>query len=368
MTQSRLYKPKRVEKSPKAPRQSNMELLRIVAMLMVVAHHFVRYANPPLDAYPLGVRWLFFFVLETGGEVGVAVFLGISLWFLTQRNLTVHEVRRHLIKTEAVLLSYSMPLFFVSKFALHCDGPQYFFLRSLFPTISSLWWFMTTYAVLLLFLPFLLHGLHSLGRHMHAQLVYVVVVVVGTLPMLSFASLPVSSLTAFFALAVVVSYVRWYPSPVLERPGMGWALFIGSLALGVGLGVLVKLFPMSISNNDPMRWEWSPGGVLVMGEALGLLLVFARLRIQSRAINFVAPSTVGVYLLHEHPVIKGVLWDSWLPFGATYASPFWLPRTVAVVVGVFAACVGVDLVRRGVFWLATYVRHMVSLRKGLRKG
>lgn len=340
----------------KGVRQSNYELLRILAMLMVVAHHFVRNAEPSLETYPFGIKWLLFFVMEAGGEVGVDVFLGISLWFLTTRDVTTEMVRRQLVKTEAVLLSYSVPLFFVSRLLLHEEEPRYFFMASVFPTISSMWWFMTAYAFLLVFLPFLLKGLRALGQRMHAQLVYVTIVVVGALPMVTFSVLPVSALTSFFALAIVVSYLRWYPSKVMERPGAGWLLLVGSLVVGVGLGVLVKLLPQSIANNDPMRWMWSPSSPFVMGEAIGLLLVFGRLQIQSRAVNFVAKSTVGVYLLHEHPVIRGLLWRSWTPFGEVYASPHWLPLAIAVVLGVYAACTGIDCVRRAISFAVGAIR------------
>ncbi len=331
----------------KRKRQSNFELLRIVAMLMVVAHHFVRYAVPTLDAYSLDGRWLFFFVLESGGEVGVDVFLGISLWFLTARDLSLRTVRGHLLKTEAILLSYSIPICVLSRF--HVAGLKpYSILRSCFPLVSSLWWFMTSYAFVLLMLPFLLKGLRALGQRMHAELVYLVVACVFALPMLPFSGLPFTALTSFFCLAIIIAYIRWYPNPLLEKPHAGWMLLLVSFVVNIGLGVLIKLGSADSPGSDSMRWLWYPGSLAVVGEALGLIVVFRRVRVQSRAINFVAQSTVGVYLLHEHPAIKAVLWRV-VPFSSVYASSLWLLLAVMVVVGIYGGCTGVDMMRRALF-------------------
>lgn len=346
-------------------RQSNFELLRIVAMLMVVAHHFVRYAEPPLEAYPFDGRWLFFYMLDSGGEVGVDVFLGISLWFLSARDLSMHTVRRHLIKTEAILLSYSIPLYLIFRGDAQ-RVPTYYALSSLFPLTSSLWWFMTSYAFLLLMLPFLLRGLRALGQRMHAELVYLVIASAFALPMLPFAALPFSGLTAFFCLAIVIAYLRWYPNPLTSRREAGWILLLASFLVNVGLGVMVKLDPSSLTNNDPMRWQWYPGSLTVVGEALGLILLFGRMSVQSRTINFVARSTVGVYLLHEHPLVKGLIWKA-CPFKAVFESSWWLPRTVAVVVGVFVACAAVDMMRRLVFLGAAHLRNAFQRSPSLGK-
>ena len=342
--------------SKQRARQSNMELLRIVAMLMIVAHHMVRYANPSLDTYPVSVRWVYFFALESLGEVGVDVFLIISLWFLTARPLAMRTVRTHLLKTEAIMLFYSIPLFFVAKSTLGSDVPEYFALRSLFPLVSGLWWYMTAYALVLLFLPFLVRGLRALGQRMHAQLAYLATVCFGALPMVTFARIPLDALRSFMCLAVVVTYLRWYGLGRWNRRRVGRTLLCVSFVLSVGFGVLVRLDPSSIINNDPMRWSWSPSSLFVMGESIGLFLVFQSLHIQSRVVNALARSTVGVYLIHEHPGVKVLLWHDLAPFADVFGSPLWLPLSLAVTGGVFCVCLGIDLVRRLVFHCVERIR------------
>lgn len=57
-------------------RESNFELLRIVAMVMIVMHHFFFFNEFPLYAQPRGRKGLFILTfLGTEGRVGVDLFL-----------------------------------------------------------------------------------------------------------------------------------------------------------------------------------------------------------------------------------------------------------------------------------------------------
>lgn len=49
-----------VTKSVNQPRKSGFELLRIVAVVLIVAHHLVCHSGYPLFAEPLSVRRLFY--------------------------------------------------------------------------------------------------------------------------------------------------------------------------------------------------------------------------------------------------------------------------------------------------------------------
>lgn len=81
--------------SPQNVRQSNFELLRIVAMLMIVAHHLAVHgvqhchdAELAYKAYNAGnaVNRIFASVLIPGGGAGVALFFMITGFFLCRKE------------------------------------------------------------------------------------------------------------------------------------------------------------------------------------------------------------------------------------------------------------------------------------------
>ncbi len=64
------------------PRQSNIELLRIIAMLIIIAHHFAVHSGFEFsnDAVTVNRLWIQF--IQIGGKTGVNVFVLISGYFL----------------------------------------------------------------------------------------------------------------------------------------------------------------------------------------------------------------------------------------------------------------------------------------------
>ena len=88
-------------------RQSNIELLRIVAMLMIIAHHFSVHGNFDLRNMLVGNNiWLQF--LATGGKIGVNIFVMISGYFLiSSKNIETKKV----LKLLAQILFYSVIIF-----------------------------------------------------------------------------------------------------------------------------------------------------------------------------------------------------------------------------------------------------------------
>lgn len=67
-------------------RNSSIELLRILAMLMVVGHHYCLFAID-LNRMPLSLsKAILGTFVASGGKVGVVLFFAISAWFLTDRG------------------------------------------------------------------------------------------------------------------------------------------------------------------------------------------------------------------------------------------------------------------------------------------
>ncbi len=63
-------------------RQSSIELLRIIAMILIVAHHFEIHGGfaYPQDAVSVNRIWMQF--ISSGGKVGVNIFVLLSGYFL----------------------------------------------------------------------------------------------------------------------------------------------------------------------------------------------------------------------------------------------------------------------------------------------
>lgn len=133
-------------------RSSNFELLRILAMLMIVAHHFSIHSGFSMKIPPLYFNTLFLQFLQFGGKIGVNVFVLISGYFLINTdNIKLKKV----IKLWCQIFFYSFIIYLI--FTL--TGYQKFnitsFIKSIMPIIYSQYWFASSYFILYLFVPYI---------------------------------------------------------------------------------------------------------------------------------------------------------------------------------------------------------------------
>ena len=72
-------------------RNSSIELLRIIAMFMILAHHFIVHNDYDMLKLPLGPERIFFQLVMAGdGKVGVVIFFSISAWFFLDKEQTIN--------------------------------------------------------------------------------------------------------------------------------------------------------------------------------------------------------------------------------------------------------------------------------------
>lgn len=100
--------------STKKQRQSSIELLRILTMVMIVAHHFSVHGNFdfPINTITINRLWIQF--IQIGGKIGVDVFVLISGYFL----ITSSSVKpNRIIKIWLQMFTYSILIYI---FVLPC--------------------------------------------------------------------------------------------------------------------------------------------------------------------------------------------------------------------------------------------------------
>lgn len=80
----------------KKPRSSNLELFRIVCMLLIVAHHYVVCSRltsegGPLSSGSFSQNTLFLRLFGMWGKVGINCFLMITGYFMCKSQITIRK-------------------------------------------------------------------------------------------------------------------------------------------------------------------------------------------------------------------------------------------------------------------------------------
>lgn len=332
---------KTLTKSP--TRNSTVELLRILAMGMIVLSHICCHSGFDRTYSLLTVNRLF---VQFGylGNLGVVLFLLISGYFLCESTFRIRSLSRLL----AQVWFYSIALFLICRFGFDYSDSGEGLLRVFFPTIWNEYWFFTAYVVLLLLTPFLNLLLHTLTREQYRTLLGILVLLWVLIPTLTKQQMYASEIPQFLLFYLLGAYMRRFPDNPFQKRALRWSAFLGAFALLYGLtvvlGYLERYTPEAFGAS--LRF-YDRNSVLILTAALGLfsLAVYGR-PFTNRFVNAVSGCTLGVYLIHDNPAIRELLWKRWLNWGAYFTSGSFIPRLVLSVLLVYIVCTAIEYLRQ----------------------
>lgn len=340
-------------------RESGIELLRIVAMILIVSHHMVYHNVFPVMAQTISARRLFLQqFMCVPGKVGVALFFMISAWFMADREPTLKKVLRKMWILERELLFWSL---LICMFQI-ANNPNSItldtILDALFPMSRNLWWYATSYAVFLLLSPFLFQGLRAIGKHGHFQCCLAMIFVWGVLYSIPGANTNLANVVAFIYVFVLISYYKWHMKPVNTKTA--WLMFLsGALFsllwnISITIGLQGRYFESEIL--AMFEREWTIPLLLI---SFGLFLIFQKMHFQSVVINRCAAATFGVYLITDHVYIRNLLWTHYFDLSRIYYSHSCLGVCIIfcfIVLGVFVMAMMLDMLR-SIFFKLTIDRN-----------
>ena len=340
-------------------RQSNIELLRILCMLMVMILHFNNQcANPDLLGFPneLTSQYTWGFLIECFCIVAVNCFVLISGYFGI--NLKVSSVLRLYLQCFFIgLLSY---LLYVALTPATIEIKP--LLGRLLAFTHNHWWFVISYLCLMLVSPFLNAAIENISpkKLLLCTILYgVIVIYFGWYKHLESTNSGYS-FVSFVFLYLIGRYIGKYVS--LEwikrkRWSFGLGYIFGSLLL---FGLVMLSYCLKL--NIPSVFQYDHP--LVILNASCLLLFFLGFSFNSRTVNRFASSVFAAYLLQEstylgHRVIYPVVakWFANTP-------PCWGMRLFVVCIIFLIVSVLVDkfleLVSKPILMLGDKVIRIIS--------
>ena len=155
----------------KPGRQANFELLRIIAMFMVVILHWNTNSGLLLDVgSPVTGAGVWSLVTESVCIVAVNVYVLISGYFLSSCTFSFRRVAQVLVQTLFYTVLIPPVLALVGVLSWSEVLNPYHIWNSIFPVQSGHYWFVSAYVVLCLLSPFFNAGLEALSKRRMQQL------------------------------------------------------------------------------------------------------------------------------------------------------------------------------------------------------
>ncbi len=192
-------------------RDSNIEWLRIVCMLMIVAGHSVTHGG--FDKFPYSVNGIFALVLTQGARIAVDVFIFITGYFSVGKKVSFNKIRVFYIQVWTYSVLTAAALMFSGLIPISLKS----LLKAVTPFASSQWWFATCYLLLLLVSPALQLFIRYAEQRIFKLTLLVLFLCWSVLPQLHLGSPGFSLFGWFVFLYLLAAYLRLYPITFLDR-------------------------------------------------------------------------------------------------------------------------------------------------------
>ena len=328
-------------------RNSSIELLRIISMVMIMFHHFAYHGNFEWNYNEITIPHLWYNFILMGGKVGVNIFVLISGFFLIENTERLFQPKK-LLKFWGQVVFYSITTYFLSIVLQINNFDIKQIIKICFPITYPGWWFASTYFMLYLIHPFLNKLLHDLNKNVYQYLILLLVLCWSIIPTLTTQLFESNSLLWFITLYVIAGYAKIYGFNERLKSKHYFFLFlivlVCSYLISVSFLVLgTKRNELAVHAIDFFGMERFP--ILLM--ALFLFMTFAKLKIKyNKWINVIASATFGVYLIHDSSYIRYYIWWNIFKINQYQESLFLIPYSILVVFIIYVLCTGIEMVRK----------------------
>lgn len=319
-------------------RKSNIELLRIIAMIMIISgHYFWILMNRNFGSVPKNNNYYLVSFFESIFIVGVNLFVLITGYFMIDK---IKVNTRKIVTIITTTIFYSIIIYLI----INITNKEIFsikeFIKSIFSIIFySEYWFIKTYIVLYLLIPFINIGLRNLNKNMFNRLLFILIIIFSVWP----SFLPYSpdgrlgqSIMHFVVLYCIGAYLKLY---FYDNKKRVWIIryFI----------FCIMTFICSISKIIPAAAAWGNDFIFNICSSVCLFIYFSKINIKSKFINELASLMFGVYVIHINRYVAPILYSSVDKYSE---SSLLLINLTITTLYIFSICSIIDLFRKKIIF------------------
>lgn len=335
--------------SDRKKRDANLDLLCIISMMLIISLHSIDHSSV-LEQAGVSSSPMYFYVRFTYGLCRVCVncYIMLSGYYLVNSKFRLQKLI--VLWMETAFYSFAL------KFLFMVTAQEAFSIVSLigcfFPILTGRYWFITIYVGMYLISHFLNKLIHSMNKEEHTMLNICLFVLFSLWNSIHPSIAGMNSgggwgLAWFVVLYLAAAWFRLYYIPK-HKPVILFGIFLliplllaaGQMAANaVGIGILQNI----ISNW--FRYDSAPVYFMTIALFTAFLNIQVKSDYMSKIICFVAPLTLGVYLIHAHADVSPWLWE-------TLALPKYMDSLSfpAIQLGytllIFLICAVIDALRR----------------------
>lgn len=291
----------------KKQRESGIELLKIISMILIVFAHTAQnayrlklpelmLAEATLSKQKFIMAWLIHF-----GSLGNYLFIICSAWFLIGSKKSQKQKILPL-----VFDSFLISVLFLAGYSIVSPGmvSQVDITKSFFPIFNENNWFVTGYILFLLILPYLNKIVENISQR---QLMRISIVMILLYWIFCFAKAHYffTRFFVFIGLFFIVAYIKKYMPDFCSSTGKNLiCLAVGVFGFILWLGGTdIRGLNDSAYSQKLLMW-WTDSNPFHLLTAIALFNLFRKFKFVNKGINLISSLTLYIYLIHENMLFR----------------------------------------------------------------
>lgn len=340
-------------------RMANIEVLRLLAMAMVVSLHYL--AKGDLLAKltePLSAQGHLSWILESFSIAAVDVYVLISGYFLVETGFRCRRVISLVL--QVMFYTCLLPVVLIAAGVLSVDEITFYnILQCIFPTNMLHYWFVSAYVLMFLFTPVLNAAVHGMKKGQLQTAIFLLLLMESVSKTLIPVRLELDNLGYdaywFMVVYLIAAYIRLYGIPFLEKKGRAGLCYILACFGMYLLTMLIRCgYLVTGQFENFMESAYGYNHLLTIGAAIALFYFFKDMEFgkggsrTGDVICRIAPCSFGVYLLHEQINVR-YEWPLWLGADQCRSALSLLGHWLGAILTVMVIGLAVDYVRSLLF-------------------
>jgi len=341
-------------------RNSRIDILRTLSMFMIVTCHFIYHGIRNVtegDTFPdLGFSAsltgeINFFLCQLLGyltNIGPNLFIMITGYFLIKPRNFRYATQKAL-HLWLIIVFYSLTSLLAAS--LITNGKAFSYqelLDCIHPIWSRQYWFMSMYIPLLLLSPFLATGASALEKRDYQWLLLVLFILNFAISGIGYGTVFLGPVPLPFYIFVFLigGYFQLYGCPVRYVKYGIYIYLFGYLALAAAV-TIAQLHYLPSGTYPHIKGMANNSITLLMSVfvfAWVITLPQKETRLGQWAIN-ISPYILAIYLIHDNPLIRPLLWNNLIRPRDYIQQPFLIPFCLATSIVIFAVCIGIEWLR-----------------------
>lgn len=294
-----------MESTKIAERDSNFELLRIIAMIMIVIWHLcVHGLQNSINIQDLSsTNQFIFYLIKSATVVAVNIYVFISAFYSHKiTTLNFNKIFKLFFDTFIFSLGIYLTLMLTNIYPLSIR----FLLLSSFPILSGTYWFVTVFMVLFVLSPFLNIVINNLSQNNYLVLISILFFIDSLWQFLYV----VNNIGTYYGYSIFHFVTMYFIAAYIGKYGfIAFDLHKILYLVGFGITTLMNAFLTFLFSGNLDRLYWYNSPIIVISSYC-LFMFFANLEFTNRSINFIAKYTFGIYLVHEQFLVRILLWNN----------------------------------------------------------